>query len=210
MANTNGTASPALIESLGIPQFQNSLKTRRETEVQARRAAERERLVSNFIIPANTTPDYAISTLGGNAFPPLIEAHDLVAVDTTVDEFDGDGLYVIVFNDSPMWIGVRRLESTADGLLMSEDASGLPPMIVTTEIASTFQIVACIVHVFKRTQRLTPAAPINKIQLFGSRALVRDMNESAWTLSSATAKPERLSDRESMFINAALKTAGGK
>lgn len=49
-------------------------------------------------------------------------------------------------------------------------------------------------------------AGINEIPLFGSQKLVRD--GAAWVFICKNRKPERLTMRESMFINAALKAAG--
>jgi len=48
---------------------------------------------------------------------------------------------------------------------------------------------------------------IDTIALFGSQKLVRDGDSPAWFFTSATTKPERLTEREAMFVNAALHAA---
>lgn len=54
------------------------------------------------------------------------------------------------------------------------------------------------------------ARVIDTIPLFGSRKLVLDDATSTWIYLTATTEPERLTRRESMFINAALRVAGGR
>lgn len=51
---------------------------------------------------------------------------------------------------------------------------------------------------------------INVIPLFGSRRLISDIDGRSWVLVCASENPERLTDRESMFINAALTAARGQ
>lgn len=51
---------------------------------------------------------------------------------------------------------------------------------------------------------------IDAIPLFGSRQLLRDGDSNSWLYLTSTTKPERLTRRECMFINAALNAAGRK
>lgn len=51
---------------------------------------------------------------------------------------------------------------------------------------------------------------VDVIPLFGSQKLTRDGDTNSWIFSTATTKPKRLTRRESMFVNAALRAAGGK
>ena len=48
---------------------------------------------------------------------------------------------------------------------------------------------------------------INVIYLFGSQRLIRDADGRSWVKVCASENPERLTERESMFINAALTAA---
>lgn len=50
----------------------------------------------------------------------------------------------------------------------------------------------------------TIAARVDVISLFGSHGLIRDGETNAWIFVTASTEPEVLTDRESMFINAAL------
>lgn len=57
----------------------------------------------------------------------------------------------------------------------------------------------------------TPRGRIDVITLFGSQRLERDGDSRFWRfVSNATKGGERLTMRESMFINAALHAAGGR
>ncbi|WP_292935542.1 hypothetical protein [Noviherbaspirillum sp.] len=56
----------------------------------------------------------------------------------------------------------------------------------------------------------TTYSRIDSIQLFGSQKLTRDGDSSVWIFSTDTTKPKKLTRRESMFINAALRAAGSK
>lgn len=49
--------------------------------------------------------------------------------------------------------------------------------------------------------------PIDVIRLFGSKQLIRAEDNRTWIFASRTTQPERLTMRESMFINAALRAA---
>lgn len=202
--NTKFSETPSTVK---FPRKLSASRARRNAtatqNAEAFRAEECKRLTSRYIVPANTTPDYAIVSFAASPFPPVIDAMDLAAIDTTTTEFDGDGLYIIAFFEGPAWIAVRRLQHIGGSFFMSEDVSGMPPMEVTPTIAVNFQIVAKIIHVYKLARHRNTQDP-RKIPLFGSRELVRDDDGRNWVLSSSIST-ERLSDRESMFINAALK-----
>lgn len=51
-------------------------------------------------------------------------------------------------------------------------------------------------------------ARIDVIPLFGSHTLIRASDARTWIFTTPTTKPERLTKRQSMFINAALTAAG--
>ena len=51
---------------------------------------------------------------------------------------------------------------------------------------------------------------INVIPLFGSHTLIRASDGLTWLFTTPSTKPERLTKRQSMFINAALTAARGK
>ena len=53
-------------------------------------------------------------------------------------------------------------------------------------------------------------ARIDVIPLFGSHTLIRASDAKTWLFVTPTAKPVRLSKRQSMFINAALTAARGQ
>jgi hypothetical protein len=52
-------------------------------------------------------------------------------------------------------------------------------------------------------------ARIDVIPLFGSHTLIRASDAVTWIFITPTTKPERLTKRQSMFINAALTAARG-
>jgi hypothetical protein len=61
----------------------------------------------------------------------------------------------------------------------------------------------------KETGVAAPAfSRIHSIVLFGSQKLVREDESGSWVFECATAKPKRLTRRESMLVNAALHAAG--
>lgn len=51
---------------------------------------------------------------------------------------------------------------------------------------------------------------IDVIPLFGAHMLIRASDGLTWVFTTPSTKPERLTKRQSMFINAALTAAGGK
>lgn len=51
---------------------------------------------------------------------------------------------------------------------------------------------------------------IDAIPLFGSQQLARARDGRTWVFTTASTKPERLTRRESMFINAALNMIRGQ
>ena len=53
-------------------------------------------------------------------------------------------------------------------------------------------------------------ARIDVIPLFGSHKLMRGSDGRTWIFITPTANPKRLTTQQSMFINAALSTAGGQ
>lgn len=53
-------------------------------------------------------------------------------------------------------------------------------------------------------------ARIDVIPLFGSHNLIRASDARTWIFTTPTTKPERLTKRQSMFINAALTASRGK
>ena len=57
-----------------------------------------------------------------------------------------------------------------------------------------------------------PAHParIDVIPLFGSHTLIRASDAKTWIFITPATKPKRLTKQQSMFINAALNTAGGQ
>lgn len=57
---------------------------------------------------------------------------------------------------------------------------------------------------------LQPSARPKIIPLFGSRFLVRADDGRSWMLVCASQNPEQLTERESMFINAAITAARGQ
>ncbi|HYC42363.1 MAG TPA: hypothetical protein VEB70_05190 [Noviherbaspirillum sp.] len=51
---------------------------------------------------------------------------------------------------------------------------------------------------------------VDLIPLFGSQKLTRAGDTSTWIFSTSTTTPKKLTRRESMLINAALRAAGGQ
>ena len=58
------------------------------------------------------------------------------------------------------------------------------------------------------TGKTLEAPRIDAIHLFGSRQLVRQGKD--WTLIGNADQPQQLTERESMFVNAAIRAARGQ
>lgn len=63
--------------------------------------------------------------------------------------------------------------------------------------------------VIDASSRFGSPSRVNAILLFGSQKLTRGSDDVTWFLSGATAAPTSCTERESMFINAALRAARG-
>jgi hypothetical protein len=105
-------------------------------------------LAARFVSPAVPKPSHVIASLAGTAFPGEIRAADLVALDCTANSFTGDALYIVIFDEPSPWVGVRRLQRTPQGLMMSAGGDSAP-ILVTPKIASVLVIAAKIKAIYR-------------------------------------------------------------
>jgi phage repressor protein C with HTH and peptisase S24 domain len=61
-----------------------------------------------------------VITVSGDSMSGTIETGDYIFVDVSKDYFEGDGIYVFSFKGAVL---VKRLQFTADGLLVHSDNS---------------------------------------------------------------------------------------
>ncbi|EEH7941674.1 S24 family peptidase, partial [Salmonella enterica] len=73
----------------------------------------------------------------GDSMAPTIEPGDLIFVDISINQFDGDGIYVFGFDDK---IYVKRLQMIPDKLLVISDNTNYREWSITKDNECRFGV----------------------------------------------------------------------
>ncbi|MEC5321497.1 S24 family peptidase [Brenneria populi subsp. brevivirga] len=90
--------------------------------------------------PADTIK---VITVVGDSMSGTIETGDYIFIDVAKDYFDGDGIYVFSFKGALL---VKRLQFTADGLLVRSDNSKYADWLITDNNEQHLKIVGRVIY----------------------------------------------------------------
>ncbi len=90
--------------------------------------------------PADTIK---VITVTGDSMSGTIETGDYIFVDVAKDYFDGDGIYVFSFKGALL---VKRLQFTADGLLVRSDNSKYADWLITEMNEQHLKIIGRVIY----------------------------------------------------------------
>ena len=91
-----------------------------------------------------------VITARGDSMEPTIENGDVMFVDTAVEAFEGDGLYLLWYIDG---LKAKRLQSTVGGgLMIISDNSSYQTETVRGEDLNAVRIIGCIRGAWRLSQ----------------------------------------------------------
>ncbi|MDP8173152.1 helix-turn-helix transcriptional regulator [Pasteurella skyensis] len=85
----------------------------------------------------------------GDSMSPTFESGDLVFVDTSINRFDGDGVYIFNYNNE---LRIKRLQRTGEQLLVISDNSLYREWSITKE--DEYKLVICAKVLYSQSQKL--------------------------------------------------------
>lgn len=84
-----------------------------------------------------------VITVTGDSMSGTIETGDYIFIDVSKDYFDGDGIYVFSFKDAVM---VKRLQFTADGLLVRSDNKTYTDWLITEKNEQHLKVIGRVIY----------------------------------------------------------------
>ncbi|MDP8173651.1 helix-turn-helix transcriptional regulator [Pasteurella skyensis] len=97
----------------------------------------------------NNADDLYLINVKGDSMQPTFESGDLIYVDTQINFFEGDGIYVFNYNGALL---VKRLQFVGDELLVISDNSCYQQWSIKKDCEATFNI--CGKVMFSQPQKL--------------------------------------------------------